>query len=74
VGFVETSDTEGGGGRDGNELEEEVRDWALTKREDKRTVMIASWKMDVDILEGVVGVVEVRERKKGEEREEPTLK
>ena len=43
-------------------------DWAFVKGEDKRTVMIASWKMDADILENavvaVVGVVEDKERKR----------
>lgn len=74
MGFVETSDTEGGGGRDGNGLDAE-RDWALAKRKDKRTVAIASWKIDVDIVGNtVVDVVEVKEGAEGRKRGgEPTL-
>ena len=50
-------------------------DWAFAKGEDKRTVMIASWKIDADILKNavlaVVGVVEDKERKrKGRGRKE----
>ena len=46
VGFVETSDTEGAGGSEGNEFElddgGDDDDWAFAKREDKRTEMITS--------------------------------
>jgi len=58
------SDTEGGGGRDGNGVDED-RDWASAKREDKRIEMTASWNIDVDIIESaVLNVVEVRKRKR----------
>lgn len=71
MGFVDNSDTDGAGGRDGNGLDAEVS-WAFAKREDKRMVMVASWKMDADILKNcfvaVVDVVEGRDRK-GRERE-----
>ena len=43
VGFVDTSDTEGAGGSEGNTLElDNDDDWAFAKRKDKRTEMITS--------------------------------
>lgn len=75
MGFVEASDTEGGGGRDGKGLDDDGLDddWALAKREDKRAVMMTNWKMDADILESavvaIVNVVDGKARKtKGEKQ------
>jgi len=43
VGFVETSETEGAGGSEGDTLElDDDDDWAFAKRKDKRTEMITS--------------------------------
>jgi len=57
VGFVETSDTEGAGGSEGNVFDDVGvgdDDWAFAKRKDKITEMITSWKIDAGILKNAV--------------------